>query len=99
MLQPLVKQQVHLKSGLFSNENADGKPEIGLGHQMTARAGDVVICHQKLAHRGGPNGSDGIRYQVYFRVQHVNHKDYLETGAVLEDLWLEFDGIEESLRN
>lgn len=94
ILQPLVKEQVRQKSGLFSNENAEGKPDIGLGKQVIAQAGDVVMCHQKLAHRGGPNGSDGIRYQVYFRVKHVDHEAYLDSGAVLEDLWLEFEGLD-----
>jgi ectoine hydroxylase-related dioxygenase (phytanoyl-CoA dioxygenase family) len=95
VIQPLVKEQLEEqhRAGIFSNE-VGRKPDIGLGHQLIARAGDVVLCHQKLAHHGGVNGSDKIRYQVYFRVHHVDHQKYVESGAVLDNLWLEFEGLE-----
>jgi hypothetical protein len=50
-----------------------------------------VIAHHKLAHRGGPNASSAIRYQVYFRVRHRRHDEHVASGALLEDLWVEFD--------
>ena len=59
--------------------------------QVVARKGDIILAHQKLAHTGGPNGSDRIRYCVYFRVSHVRHDELKE--AALEDLWLEFEGM------
>merc|ERR1712039_753955 len=31
-------------------------PDLGDGLQVLSKPGDVVFAHQKLAHRGGPNG-------------------------------------------
>lgn len=39
--------------------------------QVKARRGDIVIAHHKLAHKGGDNCSPHIRYQIYFRLNHV----------------------------
>ena len=60
--------------------------------QVLMRAGDVVLCHQKLAHRGGPNYSADIRLMVYFRISHRNHTE-LKRSA-LDNLWIEYEGID-----
>lgn len=91
-LLPSVKQCVMSGSSIFSKEasTAVEKPELTNGHQVLAEAGDVVFAHQKLAHRGGPNYSTNIRYQIYYRISSRNHQDMVANGAVLEDLWVEF---------
>jgi len=61
------------------------------GQQVMAKKGDIILAHQKLAHCGGPNGSDRIRYCVYFRVTHRLHQELKD--AALEDLWLEYEGL------
>ena len=55
--------------------------------------GDVVIAHQKLAHRGGPNASSVIRHQVCFRLSHKDHASLRDSGVLLDDLWVEFEGL------
>mmetsp|Transcript_17291 Transcript_17291/g.45089 ORF Transcript_17291/g.45089 Transcript_17291/m.45089 type:complete len:409 (-) Transcript_17291:66-1292(-) len=94
-LLPLLKEQVAAGSPLFSQESAldPEKPRFDNGVQVLASPGDAVFAHQKLAHRGGPNTSPNIRYQVYFRLSHVDHAKHRESGALLDDLWVEFDGV------
>jgi hypothetical protein len=53
----------------------------------------VVFAHQKLAHRGGPNTSADIRYQVYFRLRHKQHAEFVDSGILLDDLWVEYEGL------
>lgn len=72
-------------------------PDLSDGVQMLTNPGDVVFAHQKLAHRGGPNGSQDIRYQIYFRLSHKNHQKNQDAGGLLDDLWLEFDGLRDVL--
>lgn len=48
-------------------------PDLGAPVQLLASRGDLVIAHPSLAHRGGLNFSPDIRYQLYFRMKHVNH--------------------------
>eukprot|EP00037_Helgoeca_nana_P023625 m.245917 g.245917 ORF g.245917 m.245917 type:complete len:220 (+) comp26413_c0_seq3:968-1627(+) len=95
-LLPLLKEQVMAGSSLFSKEAdpAADKPQFHNGVQLRAMAGDAVFAHQKMAHRGGPNTSPNIRYQVYFRLSQVDHAEYMASGALLEDLWVEFDGVQ-----
>eukprot|EP00041_Stephanoeca_diplocostata_P021915 m.518412 g.518412 ORF g.518412 m.518412 type:complete len:273 (+) comp21939_c0_seq27:169-987(+) len=93
LLFPLLKDQVRRGSALFSTEGDSSKPQLHNGIQVLAAPGDVVMAHQKLAHRGGPNASAGIRYQVYFRLRHVHHEQYFQNGSLLEDLWIEYEGL------
>ena len=51
-------------SGIFSGPFAQEKPVLAEPHHVLLRAGDAVLCHQRLAHRAGPNFSDSLRYQV-----------------------------------
>ena len=94
-LLPLLKEQVVKGSSLFSNESqsSDEKPAFHNGIQLCAEAGDACFVHQKTAHRGGPNASPFIRYQVYFRLRHKDHARNVENGSLLDDLWVEFEGI------
>ena len=95
-LLPLLREQVEAGSALFSNEGDQSKPQFHNGVQVLAMPGDVVLAHQKLAHRGGPNDSSAIRYQVYFRLTHKDHASLLDSGVLLDDLWVEFEGLGET---
>lgn len=72
-------------------------PDLGPPVQLLASRGDIVLAHPTLAHRGGLNFSPDIRYQVYFRLKHVDHSAF-ETAADNdgnESLWAAFDGLQE----
>ena len=87
-LLPLIKD-----AGVQFITDSEAKPALDNGVQLAAGPGDAVFVHQKLAHRGGPNASSDIRYQVYFRLSHKDHKAHVESGRLLDDLWVEFEGI------
>jgi hypothetical protein len=72
----------------------NAKPNLNEPLQLLLRTGDVVLCHQKLAHRGGPNFSPDIRRMVYFRVSHNRHNEFVHHGTLFNNIWLEFDGID-----
>ena len=91
VLLPIIKEEV--RQGTQPLGNPATKPEFHNGVQVVASPGDAVFVHQKTAHRGGPNASDTIRYQVYFRLSHKDHEANLASGSLLEDLWVEFDGL------
>lgn len=60
-------------------------------HQITARAGDAVICHYQLAHGVTPNASPHIRYASFIRLKHRAHDSHkLE---VLSDIWRDWPGM------
>jgi hypothetical protein len=90
-LQEEIKQQVLSGSPSFSSFDGGNKPNLGPPQSMFLKRGDAVICHQKLPHLGMPNYSPNIRYQIYFRVSHIqlsSHRD-----AWLDDLMLPFEGL------
>lgn len=93
-LQENVKTQVARKSVDFSNFEFDensSKPDLGKPVELLMRPGDCVVAHQKLPHLGMPNCSPDVRYQVYFRLQHVNHEAIVD--AWLDDLLLPFEPV------
>jgi len=96
-LLPLLKEQVESGSSLFSNENSTKKPALHNGVQILAEAGDAVLVHHKTAHRGVPNSSHAIRYQVYFRLRHKSHARNIESGVLLDDLFVEYEGLSNDL--
>ena len=59
--------------------------------QVRMAPGDVVIAHQKLAHRISFNYSPFIRYQVYFRLGAEGRRP--EGEAPLGGLWDNFPGL------
>lgn len=75
-----------------------GKPDLGEPVQLLLRAGDVVLLHQKLPHRGGPNYSQNVRIMVYFRAHRhrtLPPANDAESDRSLHDLWFEFEGMQE----
>jgi ectoine hydroxylase-related dioxygenase (phytanoyl-CoA dioxygenase family) len=73
----------------------NGMPPVTLPEpeQLTAQAGDVVLCHYQLAHGITPNLSPHIRYAIYFRLHHVEHEAYGK--QTMTDIWLEWPGLRE----
>ena len=71
------------------------KPLLDSPTQLLLGKGDVVIAHQKLAHRGGPNYSQNTRNMIYFRVASYRHLDVVD--QCLENIWTDFDGMKDVL--
>jgi len=101
VLQPLLRREVEAGSGIFSDESgrSEGKPALAGGHQILLQPGDAVLLHQKVAHRVGVNLSPHIRYQTYFRLSHMDHAQKVEDGSLLDDLWVEFEGLKDDIAN
>ena len=57
---------------------------------LTARAGDVMLCHYELAHTAAPNISPHTRYASYFRASHGNHDQ--QWKEAMTDIWMEWPG-------
>lgn len=66
-------------------------PDLGTPVQLLASRGDIVLAHPNLAHRGGLNFSPDIRYQLYFRLKHVDHAT--QQHAAQSNLWTGYDGL------
>jgi hypothetical protein len=75
----------------------EGMPKVALPEpeQITARAGDVVLCHYQIAHCAGPNVSPHVRYGIFFRLSHVDHSE--QKLEVMKNIWLEWDGMRDLL--
>eukprot|EP00177_Eucheuma_denticulatum_P005946 GFKZ01010842.1.p1 GENE.GFKZ01010842.1~~GFKZ01010842.1.p1 ORF type:complete len:273 (+),score=37.71 GFKZ01010842.1:100-918(+) len=69
------------------------KPDMGQPVRVLLRPGDAVIAHQRLGHAGGINLHERTRKNLYFRVHHKRHDDFLD--QILEgcSVFTEFDGI------
>lgn len=66
-------------------------PDLGTPVQLLASRGDIVLAHPNLAHRGGLNFSPDVRYQIYFRLKHVEYTA-LQPQAH-ENLWIDLEGL------
>ncbi|KAF1324635.1 Protein involved in biosynthesis of mitomycin antibiotics/polyketide fumonisin, partial [Globisporangium splendens] len=66
-------------------------PDLGTPVQLLASRGDIVLAHPNLAHRGGLNFSPDIRYQVYFRMKHVEHATLQAEART--NLWADLEGL------
>jgi hypothetical protein len=76
-----------------TEELLQGFPRVQMAppRQLTARAGDALLCHHQLAHGAAPNLGPHVRYAVFFRLSHRNH-DPTSTATMI-DLWREWDGL------
>lgn len=70
------------------NELDSSKPDLGEPVQVLLEKGDIVIAHQLLAHRIGINYSENIRYQLYYRLRHVDHDSFKH--RVPHEPWIGF---------
>lgn len=66
-------------------------PDLGPPVQLLASRGDIVLAHPSLAHRGGLNFSPDIRYQLYFRMKHVEHAALQPQARV--NLYADLEGL------
>lgn len=97
-LQEEVKRTVQANDTLFSGFEHDArKPDLGEPVQLHLSPGDCVLATQKLPHLGCGNKSPNIRYQVYFRLRHVDLEHHKE--AWLDDLYLPFEGVREAVES
>ncbi len=73
----------------------DGMPKVEMPpfRQITARAGDAVLCHYQLAHGVAGNASPHVRYAIFFRLSHVDH-DAVHWEC-MTDIWREWAGMRE----
>jgi hypothetical protein len=70
-----------------------GMPPVTLPEpvHLTAKAGDVMLCHYQLAHTAAQNASPHVRYAIYFRASHVDHDQ--KWKEAMTDIWLEWPGM------
>lgn len=63
--------------------------------RVLARPGDAILSHQRLGHAGGINLHERTRKNLYFRVRHKHHDDFLD--EILEgcSVFTEFQGIQD----
>lgn len=101
------ESHVHLHKLLTADDKLDGYDDecyrvdsvwggdvlldLGPPVQLLASRGDIVLAHPNLAHRGGLNFSPDIRYQIYFRLKHVDHATLQELAHA--DLWADLEGL------
>lgn len=90
----------HQLYGEYFKENGpqallEGMPPITLpqARQVTARAGDAILCHYLLGHGIAGNVSPFIRYAVFFRLLHKNHEQW--RWESMTDIWREWAGMQE----
>lgn len=60
---------------------------------LKGKRGDVIMAHWQLAHSVAPNMSPNVRYCVYFRLLHSLHPPNTFVRKVMENVWLEYDGV------
>jgi ectoine hydroxylase-related dioxygenase (phytanoyl-CoA dioxygenase family) len=72
-----------------------GLPPVPLPEpeQILGKAGDVILCHYQTVHTVVSNVSPYIRYAVFFRLIHKEHKQ--NQDRILTDIWLEWPGMRE----
>jgi Phytanoyl-CoA dioxygenase (PhyH) len=71
-----------------------GMPPVTLPEpvQITAQAGDAVLCHYQLAHGITINVSPFTRYAIFFRLEHVEHEAL--RWECMTDIWREWAGMQ-----
>ena len=104
-LQPLLLPDGRLRgyederfacAGKGKPQSPPGLLDLGAPLQLRLRAGDAVLMHPSLAHRGAPNLSPHIRYAAYFRLKHARHAALREAdgGGGERSLWAELEGVQ-----
>ncbi|KAJ8603731.1 hypothetical protein CTAYLR_000238 [Chrysophaeum taylorii] len=83
---------------LYVNGPDPNKPLFVNAVDVNLRPGDVVFVHQKTAHKVGENTSPNIRYQLYFRLSHVDRERSVESGSALTDIRSGLDGLRAALQ-
>ena len=78
----------------------EGMPKLTLGEplQIEGKPGDVVITHYCVVHTAAPNYSPHVRYAALARLNHARRTES-GYGDVLTDLWIEWDGVREVIKD
>lgn len=77
-----------------------GVPKLSFGEpeQLEGQPGDVVLTHYQVVHTAAPNYSPHVRYASIHRLNHAR-RTQSSYGDVMADLWLEWDGVREVLKD
>lgn len=66
---------------------------MGQPVRVLLRPGDACLAHQRLGHAGGINLHSETRKNLYFRISHKRHDEFLDKILEGTALFVEFDGI------
>jgi len=92
LMQEPYKKAIEARSPLDMRLLNVGEPE-----QVLLSPGDIVLCHQMLAHGIGINQSPNIRYQIYFRLSHKDHAQL--KPMMIDNMWIEYEGLKNVINN
>lgn len=81
------------KDGPQSLLNGLPPVELPQPQQITAQAGDAVLCHYQLAHGITGNSSPFTRYGIFFRLIHKNHDSW--QWECMTNIWREWAGMQQ----
>lgn len=90
-----VKKNLITDGGYNMFGYGPGKPDMGEPIRVLLRPGDVCLAHQRLGHSGGINLHRDTRKQLYFRVSHKNHDDFLDQILEGGSVFTEYEGIKD----
>ena len=79
------------------NHEDTKKPDVPYARPLLLKPGDAVLLHHKLAHRAPRSAQLQPCHPIprdYFRVKHRRHLEFWRSGALLNDLFAEFDGLQ-----
>lgn len=93
----LTHSQYFQKHGPQSLLNGMPSIELPAPQQVTARAGDAVLCHYLLGHGVAGNVSPFIRYATFFRLIHQNHANW--SWETMTNPWLEWAGMQDTVKS
>lgn len=66
---------------------------MGQPVRVLLRPGDACIAHQRLGHSGGINLHAETRKNIYFRVSHKRHAEFLDRVLEGSSVFVEYQGI------
>jgi Phytanoyl-CoA dioxygenase (PhyH) len=103
----LASATVPMGQGVSAQDNPELLPDLGPCLELMMNPGDAVLAHPLLAHCGGPNASEHIRYQVSLRTtKHrtaycMHAEDAVVVTAIANSnaqIWLESAMLSQCLR-
>jgi hypothetical protein len=81
------------KHGLMDMLGGAPRLDYGPPRQMHWKKGDLLLAHYQLLHGVASNVSADIRYAVFFRLHHKDHKGNEEVCT--REIWREWKGLRE----
>jgi ectoine hydroxylase-related dioxygenase (phytanoyl-CoA dioxygenase family) len=73
----------------------EGMPKVPMPQplQIHGRPGDFVLVHYLLGHAAAINVSSHMRYAIFFRLSHIEHREH--RWESMSDVRLEWEGMRE----